>query len=91
MLLTQTLKLHIYTLLPQVSSLWSQDQMKVSGKAARMVRGQQSFCGDRARGLEDGRSSGWRTTEEALAFNARCPEAGQVVMDTTRRHHQSPG
>lgn len=41
MLLTQTLKLHIYTLLPQVSSLWSQDQMKVQGKAARMGRGQQ--------------------------------------------------
>ena len=49
------------------------------------------FWGDRARGLENGRSGGRRTTEGASAFDAKCPEAGQAATDTTWRHHQSPG
>lgn len=79
-------KLHIYTLLPQVSSLWSLDQMEVQGKAARMGRGQERVSAETE-------PEAWRT-EGQVGADYRGGLSLRCQMSRSRtgsdRHHLVP-
>lgn len=76
-------KLHIYPLLPQVSSLWSLDQIKVQGKAARMGRGQESVSGETE-------PEAWRTEGQVGGRLQRGPRPSMPNVLKQDRQQQTP-
>lgn len=76
-------KLHIYTLLPQVSSLWSLDQMEVQGKAARMGRGQERVSAETE-------PEAWRTEGQVGGGLQRGPQPSMPNVPKQDRQRQTP-
>lgn len=76
-------KLHIYSLLPQVSSLWSLDQIKVQGKAARMGRGQERVSGETE-------PEAWRTEGQVGGGLQRGPQPSMPNVLKKDRQQQTP-